>query len=55
MQKALRRRHEDAIERGRGGDLGQLDVVGFDAIDGGGGVDVVLTVPGASGEDLTVS
>lgn len=55
LQKSLGGIHEDIVERGRGSDLGQLNVVWLDAIDGGGGVDVVLAEPGGGGEDFAVS
>lgn len=51
----MRGRPEDIVERRRGSDLRHLYIVCFDAVDGGGAIDVVLTEPGARGEDLAVS
>ena len=55
LEKTLGGRHEDAIQGRRGRDLGKLDDVWLDAIDGGGAVDVVLAEPCARGKDLAVS
>ena len=55
LQETLGRGHEDAIERRRSGNLGEFDVIGFDAVDWGAAVDVIFAEPGAGGEDLAIS
>ena len=55
MQETQGGRHENIVERCRSRNLGQLDIVGLDAVDGGGSIDVVLAEPGTGGEYLAVS